>query len=102
MDRNGEVREEKGEEGVEKDRILRIFRRCRRTKVFTITEGVAGLPAGSWVAGDFITKAAITKLFPKKESVTVYTKGRIAQLQSQESYFTCLWDECQNVLGHLP
>ena len=52
-------------------------------------------------AGDFIPKAAVTELFPKKESVTVYIKGRIAQLQSQESDFTCLWDKCQNVLGHL-
>lgn len=55
----------------------------------------------SCVAGDFIPEAAVTELIPKKESVTVYKKGRIAQLPSQACDFTCLGDECQNVLGHL-
>lgn len=66
------------------------------------TGGAAAAPAVSWVAGDFIPKAALTELFPKRESVTVYVKSRIAQLQSWESYFTCLCDECWNVLGRLP
>lgn len=66
------------------------------------TEGEAGSSRPSWVAGDFIPKAAVTDLFPEKESVTVYIKGRIAQQQSRESYFTWLRDGCQNVLGHLP
>lgn len=52
--------------------------------------GRAEAPAVRGKAGDFIPKAAVTELFPKKESVTVYIKGRIAQLQSQESDFTCL------------
>lgn len=45
--------------------------------------GGAAAPAVSWVAGDFISKAALTELFPKEESVTVYVKSRIAQLQIQ-------------------
>ena len=54
------------------------------------TDGTAGAPSVSSIAGDFIPKAAGTELFPKKASATVYKKGRIAQLQSQESYPTCL------------
>ena len=86
---------------------MEYLRGSGRTGVFAVTGnvrlgGAAAAPAASWVAGDFIPKAAVTELFPKRESVTVYVKSRIAQLQSWESYSTCLCDECWNVLGRLP
>lgn len=101
MGRWGRIREKR----VEWDRILRHLRRSKELKfppsLESQTEGIAGAPAVSGRADDFIPKAAVTELFPKKESVTVYKKGRIAQLESQASDFTCLCDECQNVWGHL-
>lgn len=79
---------------MEKDRIWGSLKRSEEMKFLQSlenqAEGTAGVPAVSSIAGDFIPKAAGTELFPKKASVTVYKKGRIAQLQSQESYFTCL------------
>lgn len=86
----GQIREKT----VEKDRIWGSLRRSEEMKFLLSlenqTEGTAGAPSVSSIAGDFIPKAAGTELFPKKASVTVYKKGRIAQLQSQESYPTCL------------
>lgn len=54
---------------------LRALRGLERIQVSPVVGNHAGgltaSPAGSPVAGDFIPKAAMVRLFPKKESVTV-------------------------------